>query len=97
MQLNRAFTEEVLALGLKYIGTPKEIQMLYVIAAAEATISQLDEEMAQQLRLGVSLILNSARPQQENLSGKLHKAFRTLGIDKDIIIQHHHQKKVIRQ
>lgn len=62
---NRAFTEEVLALGLKYTGTSKEISTLYFIAAAEATASHLDEEMAQQLILGVSSILNSVRPQKE--------------------------------
>ena len=104
MQLsNRAFTEEVLALGLKYTGTSKEIRTLYFIAAAEVTASHLDEEMAQQLRLGVSSILNSARLQKENRSGKLHKAIRTVGTDKDIIVHHHHhhhhhhQTKVTRQ
>ena len=86
---NRTLTEgeeEVLALGLNYAVTPKEIPTLDIIAATEATAFHLDEETAQQLRLGVSSVLKSAKPPRENLTGKLHKAIRSLRRDKDIII-----------
>ena len=86
---NRVLTEEekdVLALGLNYAITPKQIPMLDIIAATEATASHLDEEKAQKLGLEVSSVLNSARPLKKNLSGKLQKAIRDLRRDKNITI-----------
>ena len=52
-------------LVLNYAVTPKEIPTLDTIAATEANTSHLDEETAQQLRLGVSSGLKSA-----NLHGR---------------------------
>ena len=86
---NRVLTEgekDVLALGLNYTITPKQIPTLDIIAATEATASHLDEETAQKLRLEVSSVLISARPPKKNLSGKLQKAIRDLRRDKDITI-----------
>ena len=86
---NRVLTEEendVLALGLNYAITPKQIPTLDIIAAMEATASHLDEEAAQKLRLEVSSVLISAKPPKKNLSGKLQKAIRDLRRDKDITI-----------
>ena len=86
---SRPLTEEekeVLALGLNFAVTPKQIPALDIIAATEVTASHLDDETAQQLRLEVSSVFSSARPPKDNLSGRLHKAIRDLKRDKDIII-----------
>ena len=82
---NRALTEEekeVLALGLNFAITPKQIPTLDIIAATECTAACLDDASAKQLRLEVGSIISSAKPPKDNLTSRQHKAIRDLRRDK---------------
>ena len=68
----------MLALGLNFAVTPKQIPIFEIIAATEATASQLDSETAQRLRHRVSSILSTAKPPKSNLSRELQKAVKNL-------------------
>lgn len=78
--------EEVLALGLNFATTPRQVPVLRMIASTEATASKLGDEAAQLLRLRVSSILCAARPPNPNLSHGLQTALGKLQRDKDVII-----------
>ena len=78
--------EEVLALGLNFVTTPRQIPIIKMIASTEATARQLNEESAQHLRSKVSAILHTAKPPKSNLSPGLQSAMRKLQKDKDIVI-----------
>ena len=78
--------KEALALGLNFAVTPKQIPTFKIVAATEATASQLDGETAQLLRHRVSSILSTAKPPKSNLSRQLQKAVKNLREDRDIVI-----------
>ena len=78
--------KEALALGLNVAVTPQWIPTFEIIAATEATASQLESETAQLLRHRVSSILSTAKPPRSNLSGELQKAVKNLREDRNIVI-----------
>ena len=78
--------KEALALGLNFAVTPKRIPTFEIIAATEATASQLDSETAQLLRHRVSSILSTAKTPRSNLSRELQKAVKNLREDRNIVI-----------
>ena len=57
-----------------------------IIAATEATASQLNFETAQLLRHRVSYILSAAKPSKINLRKELHNAVKNLWEDKNTVI-----------
>ena len=79
--------KEALALGLNFAITPKQIPTFEIIAATEATASQLDSETAQLLRHKVSSILSTAKSPKSNPSRELQKAVKNLQEDRDIVIR----------
>ena len=86
---SRSLTEkekELLALGLNFAVTPRQIPTLQIIAATESTASQLDKETAQQLRHRVSSILSTAKPPRSNLSREIKESVRSLHNDENIVI-----------
>ena len=86
---NRVLTdneEQVLMLGLNFAITPKQIPTADIISSMEATARQLDAPTANSLRVGISNVLNKARPPTPNLNHKMKKAIKDLRADKQIII-----------
>lgn len=77
--------EKVLALGLNYAVTPKSIPT-HIIAATEATSKQLNTEMAEKLRAGVSNVLQSSKAPRSDLPSHLLKAAKDLRNDQSIVI-----------
>ena len=63
--------KQVLALGLNFAVTPKDIPMKGIIAATEATARRLDTQIAEKLRANVSRILQTSSPPECNLPGSL--------------------------
>ena len=85
----RALTEDeerVLALGLNFAVTPKQIPYRDIIAATESTARQLKTDEVKQLRICVSEALSQARPPSSNLDKRMHRAIRDLRRDTDIVI-----------
>ena len=78
--------ERVLALGLNYAVTPKQVPYQEIIMATEATARQLDAESAKKLRIGVSDALRTARPPPSNLDKEMKKALKDLRMDEEIVI-----------
>ena len=64
----------------------KQIPTLEIIAATEATASQLNTDTAQLLRHKMSSILSTAKPPKSNLSKELHKSVKSLREDHNIVI-----------
>ena len=81
---------EVLALGLNYTITPKEVPVAQIVAATEATAKQLNTDTAEKLRSVISTILQSANPPppppKSNLPSHLRQAANTLRKDQSIVI-----------
>ena len=85
----RALTEDeerVLALGLNFAVTPKQIFYRDIIAATESTARQLETDEAKQLRICVSEALSKARPPSSNIDKRMDRAIRDLRRDTDIVI-----------
>ena len=73
--------KDVLALGLNFAVTPRQI-----IAATESTATQLDKETAQQLRHRVNSILSTANSPRSNLDKQQRESVRSLRDDENIVI-----------
>ena len=78
--------ERVLALGLNFAITPRQIPYRDIITTVESTARQLSEDKAKHLRKTVSEILQKAKRPKDNLDKHLHRAVRDLRKNDDITI-----------
>ena len=70
--------KDVLALGLNFAVTPRQIPTQQIIASMESTATQLNKETAQQLRHRVSSFLSMAKPPRSNLDKQQCESVRSL-------------------
>ena len=76
---------KVLAKGLNYAITPKQIPIEQYIVATEQACSMLPQTEAERLRADMKGNLKSAKPPKSNISKEKRNALKSLGKNETII------------
>ncbi|XP_062849575.1 uncharacterized protein LOC134311850 [Trichomycterus rosablanca] len=86
-QLTQA-EKDILAKGLNFAVTPKQVPLVELITATESAIrnNNISDLEAEQLRMKVSACLSNAKPPPSNISRDERYALTTLSKDNNIII-----------